>query len=55
MIDKNAQAVEARRILSLDPKALDAELGKLAAKTNLPKTKILELLRRQAAQGEPQR
>ncbi len=57
MIDKSKQAAEARRILAMNPKEQEQELAKLAAQTGLPKTKILELLRRQAAdeQAPPRR
>ncbi|MBA3470554.1 MAG: hypothetical protein H0T53_13025 [Herpetosiphonaceae bacterium] len=55
MIEKSKQAAEAKRILALHPKELALELAKLAAQTGLPQTKILELLRRQSAEGEPRR
>ncbi len=55
MIVKSKQAAEAKRILALHPKELALELAKLAAQTGLPQTKILELLRRQSAEGEPRR
>ncbi|HEY1011410.1 MAG TPA: hypothetical protein VGE07_01820 [Herpetosiphonaceae bacterium] len=52
MIDKSKQAAEAKRILAMNPREQEQELSKLAAQTGLPKTKILELLRRQAAEGD---
>lgn len=52
MIDKSKQAAEAKRILAMNPKEQEQELSKLAAQTGLPKTKILELLRRQASAEE---
>ena len=55
MIDKAKQATEAKRILALHPKELTLELAKLAAQTGLPQTKILEILRRQLADGDQKR
>ncbi len=55
MIDKKTQATEAKRILALHPRELSLEIARLAAQTGLPQTKILELLRRQAAEGEQKR
>ncbi|HYF64888.1 MAG TPA: hypothetical protein VD886_18835 [Herpetosiphonaceae bacterium] len=54
-IDKKTQAAEARRILALHPKELGLELAKLAAQSGLPQTKILEILRRQAAEEDKKR
>jgi hypothetical protein len=53
VIDKSAQAAEARRILAMNPREMEQELSKLAAQTGLSKTKILELLRRQAQGDQP--
>jgi cell division inhibitor SulA len=52
MIDKKTQAAEARRILALHPKELGLELAK---QSGLPQTKILEILRRQAADEDKKR